>query len=88
MKSTEKSLNEQDLSMYIILPQFFKAFDFSKTKPTTKLLTTDIETSTGIKTVYGNGVPGWLSWFSTRLLISAQVMISQFVSSAPPQALL
>ena len=29
------------------------------------------------------GVPGWLSWLSIRLLISAQVMISQFTGSGP-----
>ena len=29
------------------------------------------------------GVPGWLSWLSIWLLISAQVMISWFVSSSP-----
>ena len=30
-----------------------------------------------------SGVPGWLRWLSIRLLISAQVMISQFVRSRP-----
>ena len=29
------------------------------------------------------GVPGWLRWVSIRLLISAQVTISWFVSSSP-----
>ena len=29
------------------------------------------------------GAPGWLSWLSVQLLISAQVMISRFVSSSP-----
>ena len=29
------------------------------------------------------GAPGWLSWLSVRLLISAQVMISRSVSSSP-----
>ena len=28
-------------------------------------------------------VPGWPSWVSIQLLISAQIMISQFVSSSP-----
>ena len=31
---------------------------------------------------YG-GAPGWLNWLSVHLLISAQVMISKFVSSSP-----
>ena len=31
----------------------------------------------------GLGAPGWLSPLSDRLLISAQVMISRFVSSSP-----
>ena len=30
-----------------------------------------------------SGAPGCLSWLSIRLLISAQVMISQFMSSSP-----
>ena len=30
-----------------------------------------------------DGVPGWLSWWSVWLLISAQVMIAGFVSSSP-----
>ena len=30
-----------------------------------------------------HGAPGWLSWLSVQLLISAQVMISQFVGSSP-----
>ena len=34
-----------------------------------------------------SGVPGWLSQLSLRILISAQVMISQFVSSSPTSAL-
>ena len=29
------------------------------------------------------GVPGWLSWLSVRLLISAQVVTSRFGSSTP-----
>ena len=29
------------------------------------------------------GSPRWLSWLSVRLLILAQIMISQFVSSSP-----
>ena len=29
------------------------------------------------------GMPGWLSWLSVWLLVSAQVMISQFVSLSP-----
>ena len=28
------------------------------------------------------GVPGWLSWLSIRFLITAQVVMSQFVSSS------
>ena len=28
-------------------------------------------------------MPGWLSWLSTRLLISAEVIISRFVRSSP-----
>ena len=31
----------------------------------------------------GRGVPGWLSWLSIRLLVSAQVVISLFVGSSP-----
>uniref|UniRef100_A0ABI7XXU5 Uncharacterized protein n=1 Tax=Felis catus TaxID=9685 RepID=A0ABI7XXU5_FELCA len=34
------------------------------------------------KHVYSR-VPGWLSWLSIWLLISAQVMISRFVGSSP-----
>ena len=30
-----------------------------------------------------SGEPAWLSWLSVRLLVSAQVMISWFVSSSP-----
>ena len=29
------------------------------------------------------GVPEWLSWLNVQLLVSAQVMISQFVGSSP-----
>ena len=29
------------------------------------------------------GVPGWLSWLSDRVVVSAQVMISWFMSSSP-----
>ena len=29
------------------------------------------------------GVPGWFSWLSIGLLVSAQVMMSQLVSSSP-----
>ena len=29
------------------------------------------------------GAPGWLSWLGVQLLVLAQVMISQFVSSSP-----
>ena len=29
------------------------------------------------------GNPGWLSWLSIRLLISSEVMISQFVGLSP-----
>ena len=32
-------------------------------------------------------MPGWLSWLSVRLLISAQVVISQFMSSSPMSGL-
>ena len=32
--------------------------------------------------VLHRGVPGWLSWFSARLLILAEVVISRFVSSS------
>ena len=33
---------------------------------------------------YGHyGAPGWLSWLSVQLLVSAQVMISCFVGSSP-----
>ena len=31
----------------------------------------------------GGGAPGWLSWLSIRLLVSAQVMISWFMRSSP-----
>ena len=30
----------------------------------------------------GSGAPGWLRWLSVRLLISAELMISRFVSSS------
>ena len=30
----------------------------------------------------GDGVPGWLSWLSLRLLISAQFMFTWFVGSS------
>ena len=33
--------------------------------------------------VSSEGAPGWLSWTSVRLLMSAQVMISQFVGLSP-----
>ena len=38
---------------------------------------------TYIKKLFTLGVPGWLRWLSVQLLISAQVMISQSVSSSP-----
>ena len=31
------------------------------------------------------GAPGWFSWLSVQLLVSAQVMISWFMSSSPHQ---
>ena len=36
------------------------------------------------KQIWNDGPPGWLSLLSIRLLISAQVMISQFMSLGPP----
>ena len=36
-----------------------------------------------IKTVTHFGVPGWLSWVSYWLLISAQVMVSRFMGLSP-----
>ena len=35
------------------------------------------------KKMHRIGAPGWLSWFSIRLLILARVMISQFVGLSP-----
>ena len=32
---------------------------------------------------YNIGAPGWLIWLGIQLLVSAQVMISRFVSSSP-----
>ena len=36
-----------------------------------------------LKNANRTGAPGWHSWLSVRLLISAQVMSSRFVSSSP-----
>ena len=36
------------------------------------------------KQIWNDGPPGWLSLLSIRLLISAQVMISPFMSLGPP----
>ena len=33
------------------------------------------------------GAPGWLIWLRDRLLVSTQVMISQFVCSSPTSGL-
>ena len=44
-------------------------------------LTIQCQTQTLVKKVHG--APGWLSWLSIRLLLSAQGMISWFMRSSP-----
>lgn len=46
-------------------------------------VTETVKTETTDKAGTTVGTPGWLSWLSTQLSISAQVMISQFASSSP-----
>ena len=43
----------------------------------------DLKANDCLKISLVQGLPGWLSWLSVRPLVSAQVMISQFMSSSP-----